>query len=130
MEVFLKKLFLTLAVLALPLSNPSNFSVNQSYATTTLTKLGDLSSMRKIVSDTLLLVNTGDMKGAVKRVTEFETAWDANAARLRKLDSKIWGKIDEAADVALSTVRYSSATAEEKQKDLTDLISVLDNPSR
>ena len=130
MEVLLKKLFLILAVLAMPLFNPSNFSVNQSYATTTLTKLGDLSSMRKIVSDTLLLVNTGDMKGAVKRVTEFETAWDANAARLRKLDSKIWGKIDEAADVALSTVRYSSATAEEKQKDLTDLISVLDNPSR
>ena len=126
----MKKLFLILAVLAMPLFNPSNFSVNQSYATTTLTKLGDLSSMRRIVSDTLSLVNTGDMKGAVKRVTEFETAWDANAARLRKLDSKIWGKIDEAADVALSTVRYSSATAEEKQKDLIDLISALDNPSR
>lgn len=130
MEIFLKKFSLILAVMAMPLSNPSNFVVNQAYATTTLTKLGDLSSMRKIVSDALSLVNTGDMKGAVKRVTEFETAWDANAARLRKLDSKIWGKIDEAADVALSTVRYSSATAEEKQKDLTDLISVLDDPSR
>ncbi len=128
MEVLLKKLFLTLAVLALPLSSPSNFAVKSAYAATTLAKLGDLSSLRKIVSDTLSLVNTGDMMGAVKRVTEFETAWDASAARLKRLDRKTWVKIDEAADVALSTVRYSSSTAEEKKKDLTDLISVLDNP--
>ena len=124
----MKKLFLTFAILALPLSSPSTFAVNSAYAATTNSKLGELSSLRKIVSDTLTLVNAGDMKGAVKRVTEFETAWDNSAAKLKKLDKKTWVKIDEAADVALSTVRYSSSTAEEKKKDLTDLISLFDDP--
>ena len=125
----MKKLALALAVLAFPVVSISPVTVPQSFAAAAISKLGDLSAMREIVSDTLKMVEAGDAKGAVKRITDFETTWDENASRLRKLDSKTWRKIDEAADVALSTVRYASATADEKRKDLADLIAVLDNPS-
>lgn len=124
----MKKLLLALTFLTMPIVATS-FGVQAVYAAATLSKLGDLSAMRKIVADTLVLVNANDVKGAIKRVTEFETAWDKNAARLKKLDSKTWKKIDGASDVALSTVRYPSATTTEMKKDLADLIRVLDNPA-
>ncbi len=125
----MKKLFLILTLAALPLVSGSNFVVQPAYAAIKTSKLGDLSALSKIVSDTLNLVNAGDIKSAIKRVTEFETAWDANAGRLQKLDKKSWKKIDGASDVALSTVRYPSATPDEMKKDLSDLIAVLNNPN-
>ena len=103
--------------------------VQPAMAATTLSKLGDLSGMRKIVADTLVLVEAGKTQDAVKRITDYETAWDHNAKKLRKLDSATWRKLDEASDVALSTVRYPSASPDEMKKDLSDLIAVLDNPS-
>jgi len=121
----MKKLFLAFTLLALPLGGVSSLVVQPAYAAIKTSKLGDLSAMTKIVSDTLGLVNKGDIKGAIKRVTEFETAWDANAARLQKLDKKAWKTIDGASDVALSTVRYPSATPDEMKKDLASLIAAL-----
>jgi hypothetical protein len=127
MEADLKKLILALVLLALPVAG-SISAVQPAFAAAKTPALGDLSAMRAIVSDTLALVKAGSTTAAVKKITEFETAWDANASRLEALDAKAWGRIDEAADVALSTVRYSSTTAEEKTNDLNGLIAALDNP--
>ena len=124
----MKKLLIALTFLTMPIVATS-FGIQTVYAATTVSKLGDLSAMRKIVANTLVLVNANDVKGAIKRVTEFETAWDKNASRLKKLDAKTWKKIDGASDVALSTVRYPSATTDEMKKDLADLISALDDPT-
>lgn len=98
-------------------------------AATTLSKLGDLSEMRTIVGDTLTLVEAGKITDAVKRITAYETAWDHNAKKLRKLDTETWRKLDDASDVALSTVRYPSATPAEMKTDLAALIALLDNPA-
>lgn len=121
----MKKLMLVLTLVALPLASVSNIVIQPVYAAATMSKLGDLSAMTKIVSDTLILVNKGDIKGAIKRVTEFETAWDKNAARLQKLDKKAWKIIDGASDLALSSVRYPAATPDEMKKDLAGLITAL-----
>jgi glycine cleavage system pyridoxal-binding protein P len=125
----LKKTLLALALMGLPVVSTSLFATHSAMAATMQTKLGDLTAMRKIVADTLTLVDAGNIKGAVKRITDFETAWDKNAKRLKKLDSKSWTKLDDASDVALSTVRYPSATSTEMKKDLADLIAALDNPN-
>ena len=125
----MKKLFLTLALFAAPIAAMTFVNVQPSQAAAKLSKLGDLSAMRVIVADTLKLVDAGDIKGAVKRVTAFESAWDKNAAKLKKRDAKLWHKLDVASDVALSTVRYPSATPDEMKKDLGNLLAVLDNPS-
>ena len=125
----MKKILLTFTLIALPIVGVSNFFATPVYAAAKVSKLGDLSAMSTIVTDTLKLVNAGDIKGAIKRVTEFETAWDKNAARLQKLDKKSWKLIDGASDVALSTVRYPSATPAEMKTDLASLIVALNNPN-
>ena len=113
---------ISMATLAPTITQPA-------FATTQLSRLGDLTPMRVIIADTLTLVNAGDVKGAIKRITEFETTWDKNASRLKKLDVRVWKKLDGASDIALSTVRYPSATQEEMKKDVGDLLSLLDNPN-
>ena len=125
----MKKLLIALGLLTSSIAVPAVMQVQPVMAAATLSKLGDLSNMRRIVADTLTLVEAGKTQEAVKRITEFETAWDHNAKKLRKLDTQTWRKLDEASDLALSTVRYPSATPDEMKKDLSDLIAVLDNPS-
>jgi hypothetical protein len=127
LEISMNKRMIILALLAMPVMAVTTIPLQPAEAANA-SKLGDLSAMRKIVSDTLVLVNSGDTKGAIKRITEYESAWDKNAKRLRKLDSKTWTKLDEASDIALSTVRYPSATPAEMKTDLTSLIIVLDHP--
>lgn len=124
----MKKLLMAMGLLTSSIATSAMIQVQPVMAATTLSKLGDLSGMRKIVADTLALVEAGKTQDAVKRITDYETAWDNNAEKLRKLDTETWRKIDDASDVALSTVRYPSATPEEMKKDLSDLIAVLDNP--
>lgn len=99
------------------------------FGATRLSRLGDLTPMRVIIADTLSLVDVGDIKGAIKRITEFEATWDKNASRLKKLDVRTWKKLDGASDVALSTVRYPTATQDEMKKDVGDLLNLLDNPN-
>ena len=125
----MKKLLMAIGLLTSSITMPMLMQGQPVMAAATLSKLGDLSGMRRIVTDTLALVEAGKSQDAVKRITDYETAWDHNAKKLRKLDSATWRKLDEASDVALSTVRYPSATPDEMKKDLSDLIAVLDNPN-
>ena len=125
----MKKFLVAIALMTLPMTATTMLLTAPAFAAVKTSKLGDISAMRKIVADTLVLVNAGNVKGAVKRITEFETAWDENANKLKKRDSKTWTKLDEAADVALSTVRYPSATPAEMKKDLAALIAMMDNPN-
>ena len=125
----MKKLLMTLALFATPIAATSVIAIQPTMAATTISKLGDLSAMRRIVADTLALVEAGKTPDAIKRITEFETAWDHDEKKMRKLDTVTWRKLDEQSDVALSTVRYPSSTSAEMKKDLSDFIKMLDNPS-
>jgi hypothetical protein len=125
----LKKLLIALGLFVAPITTPVLLQTETAIAAPTTSKLGDLSAMRKIVADTLTLVEAGKTKDAIMRITDYETAWDHSEKKLRNLDTVTWRKLDEASDVALSTVRYPSATPDEMKKDLSDLIKMLDNPS-
>ena len=126
----MKRFLTAIALMSLPMiATPTTLMTAPASAAVAASKLGDISAMRKIVADTLVLVNAGNIKSAIKRITEFETAWDKNASKLKKLDSKTWTKLDEASDIALSTVRYPSATPAEMKKDLSALIAAMDNPN-
>lgn len=127
-EVTLKKLLMALALLAAPTAAGTAVAVQPSLAATTISKLGDLSDMQKIVADTLALVEAGKTAEAELRIADYEKAWDANESKLRKLDTETWRKLDDMSDVALSTVRYPTSTTDEKKNDLSDLIRLLDNP--
>jgi len=119
---------MTLALFAAPTVASTVMAVQPSLAATTISKLGDLTDMQKIVADTLALVEAGKTAEAELRIADYEKAWDANESKLRKLDTETWRKLDDMSDVALSTVRYPTSTTDEKKKDLSDLIRLLDNP--
>lgn len=125
----MKRILVALGLLAAPLAAAPMVQPQPAAAALTVSKLGDLSDMRKIISDTLDLVEAGKNKEAAARITEYETAWDHNEKRLRALDTETWRKLDEASDVALSTVRYPSTTPDEMKADLKALIALLDNPA-
>ena len=92
-------------------------------------KLGDMGSFEAIASDTLLLVDKGDMKGAEKRITDFETAWDDAESALYPKDKTAWSAIDDAADAAIASLRTGSPDAVEAQRSVSALIDTLKDPS-
>lgn len=91
-------------------------------------KLGDLSSFETIARDTLVLVDKGDLKGAEKRITDFETAWDQAEPTLRPKNKAEWGVIDDAADAAIESLRVSAPDATDAQKTVSALIDTIHHP--
>mgnify|MGYP000618883977 CR=1 FL=1 len=126
----MKQLLLALALIALPVGAFSLFHVyfGVSSTPTATASLGDLSSFKTIVADAETIVAKGDLVAAEKRMTDFETSWDAAQPQLRALNSAAWGAIDDAHDVALKALRTGSPVAEKVSAALTTLARTLENP--
>ncbi|MCX8509628.1 MAG: hypothetical protein ORN49_12265 [Rhodobacteraceae bacterium] len=131
----MKQILLATALIALPVVGFSAFQMYlaapAAVAATTpaaTDPLGDLSAMKKIISDVETIAATGDMAAAEKRITDFETAWDDAAATLRAMDSNAWGNVDQAADDALGALRASQPVAADVTATLAALATSLDNP--
>jgi hypothetical protein len=91
--------------------------------------LGDLSKFKTIAKDTLKLVDAGDMTGAQKRITDFETAWDKAQSELYPLNKEQWSGIDTAADDAISSLRASKPSPAKAKSALVQLIRAIESPS-
>jgi hypothetical protein len=91
-------------------------------------KLGDLTAFEVIANDTLVLVDKGDMKGAERRITDFETAWDQAEKTLYPKDKAEWSVIDDAADAAIESLRASKPDAVDAQKNVSALIDTIRHP--
>jgi hypothetical protein len=118
----------TLALLlALPAVSGAILPLNPALAATATAtgKLGDLSSFHAIVADTLALSKAGKLAQAQKRITDFETAWDAATAKLYTLDVQQWTVIDNAADKAITSLREKSPTRAKAVSALTGLLGDL-----
>ena len=92
-------------------------------------RLGDMAPFEAIASDTLVLIDKGEIKAAEKRITDFETAWDKAESTLYSKDKTAWSTIDDAADAAISSLRASQPDAVEAQKTVSALIDMLKDPS-
>jgi len=124
----MKKLLLALTIFALPVVTSALLPIS-AYAATTVSDLGDLSAFEATATDTLALVNKGNLSGARKSITQFETAWDAAHTRLRPLNPDEWGVIDDAADAAIAALRAKKPVAADAKTTVTALIAALQNPS-
>lgn len=122
----MKKLLLVLALAAAPAALLPYLPV---VAAVTITELGDMANFHAIVADTLKLVQAGDLAGAGKRITDFESAWDMAAAALRPLSVDKWTTIDHAADAAIEGLRAGSPDAAAAEQSLNGLLAVLDDPA-
>lgn len=122
----MKKWPLLLAVLATPVLLAPTFDT--AYAGQSMSRLGDLTSLETIASNTLVLVDKGDFKAAKKRITDFETAWDKAEPAMRPKNIDEWGVIDDAADAAITSLRASKPNAADAKTTVSALIGTLKNP--
>lgn len=91
-------------------------------------RLGDMGTFEAIASDTLLLVDKGDMKAAEKRITDFEAVWDNAEPTLYPKDKAAWSTVDDAADAAIASLRASQPDPVDAQKTVSALIDTLKDP--
>ena len=132
-EVFspFKQIGLAVVLIAAPVAIFTGYelyTVNSVQAAAT--GLGDLTSFKTIVADTQALVDKGDMAGAQKRITDYETAWDQAETAIRPLNQTQWGNIDQAADGALTAVRKSTPDPAAAKDALATLMATLNDPSK
>jgi hypothetical protein len=90
--------------------------------------LGDLSSLQAIVSDVQTIAGSGDFTKAEKRITDFETLWDADEETLKPMNKKAWHHVDDASDAALKALRTKKPDATEVNDTLSALSAALANP--
>jgi hypothetical protein len=126
----MKKVLISAALLLLPAMGFTGVSAVSALAAAAQAGLGDLSPMKSIIADVQVLVDKGDMKAAAARITNFETAWDKSAHKLRAMNSKDWANVDQASDRALAAVRKSKPSQSDAKMAVMSLMQALDDPSK
>lgn len=127
----MKQLLLATALIALPVAVFSTFTFYEAQASVSGsgTSLGDLSAMSAIVADVQAIAATGDLTAAEKRITDFETAWDDAASKLRQVNKASWVAIDDASDAALDALRAGKPEPAQVTTTLATLLAELSSPS-
>jgi hypothetical protein len=95
-------------------------------APSTMVPLGDLSALKTISTDTLKIVQSGDLPGAKTRIKDLESAWDEAAPTLRKVNGDSWDKLDKALDKSLKALRAGTPDAKASADALVAMNSVMD----
>lgn len=125
----MRQFLLAAALIATPVIAFTGFTLFSSRSSVAVAPLGDMSPFKTIIADVQTFAATGDLKAAEGRITDFETAWDKDAAAMRPLDTMAWGNVDTAADVALDALRAGVPVAGDVTASLSTLMAELDNPA-
>ncbi|RNL78935.1 hypothetical protein [Nocardioides marmorisolisilvae] len=80
---------------------------------------------RKIATDSLALVKSGDQSGAKTRIKDLETAWDADQAALQPKNCQAWTYVDQQIDPVLSSIRASKPNQVTEEHALNSLLTTL-----
>lgn len=102
--------------------------LDQRQATTQVTAsfpAGSIDNYRTVVQDTQGLVDSGDQQGAQSRITDLETAWDADQGSLQPTNCQAWTYVDTQIDDVLTSVRASSPNQATEDQAMTALLTTL-----
>lgn len=124
-----KQILLATALILAPVGAFTAFQITFVGSAQADASLGDLAPMKAIIADVQKIAATGDFAAAATRITDYETAWDDAEAGMRPLNPTAWGKIDDASDAALKSLRKGKPTAEVVTPALAALMAALDNPT-
>lgn len=105
------RLHVLTAVPQVTTKNTTATTTSTTSQTVSVSSLGDLSSFKTITTDTLRLVQAGDLVGAETRITDFEHNWDVSQSKLKRMDGAKWTEIDDATDLTLRQLRSTSPDA-------------------
>ena len=127
----MKQFLLATVLIAVPVGAFTTFQLysRPAIASAAVASLGDLSPLKTIVIDTQAIAAKGDFAAAEKRITDFETLWDTDQATMRPLNKADWGNVDDAADIAIKSLRAKAPDAATATTALAGLVAALDNPS-
>jgi hypothetical protein len=95
-------------------------------APSTMVPLGDMTAFKTISSDTLKIIQAGDLAAAKTRIKDLENAWDVAAPTLRKVNGDSWNTLDKALDKSLHALRAVSPDAKASADALTAMNVVMD----
>lgn len=128
----MKHFLLATFLIAVPVAGFSAFETffNSAQAVAGPSALGDLTAMQMVIKDTLAIAEKGDLVAAEKRVTDFETLWDAAEPTLRPMNKDAWGNVDHGSDGALKALRSKTPDAAKVKEKLTALLASLIDPSK
>ena len=85
----------------------------------------EIAKLRAIVEDTIVLVRSRDHNGAVSRIKDLESEWDAQQSVLQPLDANGWTILDSQIDQALHAVRAAKPDDAAETRNLTSLTAAL-----
>ena len=76
----------------------------------------------KLNKETLAALEAGKMPEAIAKLTDLETAWDAQEAKLKPRNEKVWTLIDKTLDQGISALRSSKTDPAKGKAALEDLL--------
>jgi hypothetical protein len=126
----MKQILLAIALILAPVAAFTGFQVYAKNGSAMTAGLGDLSSLKTIIADVQAIAGKGDLAGAAKRITDYESAWDEGEAAIRPLNPTYWGNIDHASDAALRALREPTPSSDKVAKALVALMAALNNPAQ
>ena len=85
----------------------------------------NMTSYRKLATDTLKAFNAHDMPTAKKKARELEVAWDNGEKALKKKSPNVWAEIDKAMDVFIKPMQDKSPDPAKVQTAYDDFIAKL-----
>ncbi len=92
-----------------------------------VSSFSDVSAFQTIAQDTLEFIQNGQHAKARERISDLEYEWDTAEARLKPIDPKKWGEIDDKIDEALRELRALDPDTESEMTALKALVFILQN---